>query len=381
MERSRAGVIPIERKETALAMTSNLPTTREEILATGTIDPAIASVLAKNPFPTGSDYTIDLLKEVNTAMLPRLQKSLTDTRPSNIAETEIHIPMEDGYWSRAIVCSPKAPAGKSPLVVLFHGGGHCVGSPETELPIARKLVQGVSAVVVLPSYRLAPEHPYPSSINDAWSTIQHLAKSLCLDETVTDRILPSFVDPATGFIVGGVSSGANLAAALAHLARDNNLFPSLTGQFLSCGTFISPQHIPEKYLHLYLSREQNKSAPLLDESLISLFNNAFVPDHRSPLWAVFDQHHPDDAMGEVAQGHRGLPPAYFQICGVDMSRDDSLIYEKVLREECGIKTRVDLYNGFPHVWWAMDRYFSALDMTKKRVVDTVQGVEWLLQQA
>jgi hypothetical protein len=60
--------------------------------------------------------------------------------------------------------------------------------------------------------------------------------------------------------------------------------------------------------------------------------NAFAPDLLSPLWALFDQHHPWDGESEVTQGHMGLPHAYFQACGLDMSRDDSLIYEKVLRE-------------------------------------------------
>ena len=36
---------------------------------------------------------------------------------------------------------------------------------------------------------------------------------------------------------------------------------------------------------------------------------------------------------------------------MDLFRDDGLIYERVLREECGLETRLDLYSGFQHCWW------------------------------
>jgi hypothetical protein len=45
-------------------------------------------------------------------------------------------------------------------------------------------------------------------------------------------------------------------------------------------------------------------------------------------------------------GHKNLPPTYFQICGMDPLRDDSFIYERTLREECAVKTRMDLYPGY-----------------------------------
>ena len=72
----------------------------------------------------------------------------------------------------------------------------------------------------------------------------------------------------------------------------------------------------------------------------------------------------------------GLPPAYFQICGMDPLRDDGLIYEKVLREEHGIKTKVDLYPGLPHGFWS---WWPDAQFTKKQQQDAIQGLGWLLQ--
>ena len=39
--------------------------------------------------------------------------------------------------------------------------------------------------------------------------------------------------------------------------------------------------------------------------------------------------------------HAGLPPVYFQVCGMDPVRDEGLLYEKLLRE-AGVKTKLDM---------------------------------------
>jgi acetyl esterase/lipase len=344
----------------------SLPTTEAEILATGTIDPAVAKVLEANPLPSGSSYTLPLLKQLTAASLPKLQEALSSTRPPDVLESEHNLTHPDGWTSRLIICAPTTPVPgeKSPLIVIFYGGGHTVGHPESEVPLARLLVERYGAVVVLPTYKLAPEFPFPGSVTSSWSTIQLLAADLS-PENKGPRILPPYVSASHGFLIGGSSSGANISAAIAHKARDENLSPPLTGQFLFAGSFISPYHVPPKYASQYLSRIQNINAPVADANLIKIFLDAFKPDHTSPLWA------------SITANHEGVPPAYFQICGTDLSRDDSLIYETILREECGIVTRADLYAGMPHCWWAMD-VFKGLKATESRKEDAVRGIGWLL---
>jgi acetyl esterase/lipase len=64
--------------------------------------------------------------------------------------------------------------------------------------------------------------------------------------------------------VSGVSAGGNFAAVMSILARDQRLFPPLTGSYLSIPAIMAPDTVPEKYKSIWLSNEQNKNAPLLD---------------------------------------------------------------------------------------------------------------------
>lgn len=133
---------------------------------------------------------------------------------------------------------------------MFHGGVHCVGCPESEIPLLRELVAKYNMICIAPCYRLTPKHPFPASINDAWDTVQWAA----VESASTSATSPLHsADPRLGFIVGGSLAGANLAASLAHLARDHHLTPPLTGQFLSVVTVMHHEHVPAQYQPYYLS--------------------------------------------------------------------------------------------------------------------------------
>ena len=86
--------------------------------------------------------------------------------------------MRDGYMSRVIILEPSTPnltakpGSGLPVLLMFHGGGHCVGHPEWEVSLLRLLVARYDMICIAPCYRLAPENPFPASINDAWDTLQ-----------------------------------------------------------------------------------------------------------------------------------------------------------------------------------------------------------------
>jgi len=151
------------------------------------------------------------------------------------------------------------------------------------------------------------------------------------------------------------------------LARVKPLSPPLTGGLLSIPAVVSEASIPDKYADHYLAMKQNANAPILDAEAVNTLIGLYKPDHKSPLFACFN--HP--------KGHKGLPPVYLQVCGMDPMRDDGLLYEKVLREEAGVKTKIEVYPGLPHAYWAM---YPTLSKSPAVVMDTLMGVGWLLQE-
>lgn len=61
---------------------------------------------------------------------------------------------------------------------------------------------------------------------------------------------------------------------------------------------------------------------------------------------------------------------------MDPLRDEAIIYERVVREEGGVKTKVDMYPGLPHGFWAG---FPHASFSKKFLQDSIDGLEWLLE--
>lgn len=357
---------------------AKLPSTVDEILATGSLDPDFEAAWKAKGSPAGDPpCELPMLKSIMEKHFPTIKENTVSSRPEGVVHEEHTVPLDTGFESRILVCRAapgEAAAKPSPIIILFHGGGNCIGYPELEAELANQLVVAHNATVVCPSVRLAPENPFPASINDAWAFLRYVAAEIRggSDKPTGPTILPSNASAEAGFIVGGSSSGAHSASVLTRLYLDEGLSPPLTGQFLSCGGYINPSAVPPKFKDVYLSREQNTDAPVLTTKFLRFFQDAEKPDTGSKLWSPLIGY-PDcvDLM------KRAMPPAYFQACGLDLSRDDSLIYERILREECGVPTKMDLYSGYPHCFW---NSFPEIAACKTRSENSVDGIGWLLQQ-
>ncbi|KIV92416.1 hypothetical protein PV10_03716 [Exophiala mesophila] len=329
---------------------------KDYLLSLGQIDPELKAFLEKANLPPPDYGNLKVFKEL-VAKRNEAAMALLGEPPAEIKQTELQYPAEDGTQLRAKLYQPTNPPKEgSPLVVLFHGGGFCIGAPEGEEQTARNLVQAFGAVAISASYRLAPEFKFPYAPKDAWAALKWAAANA-----------KSWgADPSVGFIVGGTSAGGNLSAVLAHLARDEKLSPPLTGQYLAIPAVLPAKEVPDKYKEYFLSYEQNRNVPVLPVAAIDMFMDGYQPDDKDGvLYATFN--HP--------KGHKDLPPAYFQVDGMDPLRDEGIIYERVLREEYGIKTKLDLYPGLPHGHWSFFPFLSSSDKFRK---DQVNGIGWLL---
>ncbi|CAI0626394.1 unnamed protein product [Linum tenue] len=80
---------------------------------------------------------------------------------------------------KARIFLPKVPAGKKlPILLHYHGGGFCIGSPfATPFKIFLSTLATQSGVIAISvDYRLAPEHKLPTAYDDCWAGLQWLAR-------------------------------------------------------------------------------------------------------------------------------------------------------------------------------------------------------------
>ncbi|KAF8589586.1 hypothetical protein K439DRAFT_1628592 [Ramaria rubella] len=251
---------------------------------------------------------------------------------------------------------PESSAGSSfPVLVWFHAGGYRFGDVEIDETLLRLVSKTCQVSCVNVEYRLAPEHPFPIPVQDCFDAVKWVASN------------PSFIsaDLNKGFLIGGTSSGGNLAAVVALKARDDpQLQGKITGQILQVPIICAYQVFPEKYKSELLSFEQNKDAPILPVEQFKDIYGDYAPDLTST-----------DFSPLLAASHRGLPPAYLQICGWDPLRDEGILYEKLLREN-GVPTKMAIYSGLPHGFWTLAPQIS---QAKKYRSDTTEAVKWLLE--
>ncbi|OBI90169.1 alpha/beta hydrolase [Mycobacterium asiaticum] len=240
------------------------------------------------------------------------------------------------YW-------PPSESDSSPVVLFFHGGGFVMGDLDTHDGTSRQHAVGADAIVVSVDYRLAPEHPYPAAIEDAWAATKWVAEHGPEIGADTARIA-----------LAGDSAGGTIAAAIAQRARDEGA-PNIVFQLLWYPSTMWDPTLP--------SFTENASAQILDAKAIADFSRWYAGD--------VDMSNPPAAMAPGrADDLSGLPAAYIAVAGHDPLRDDGIRYGELLAgagvpvQVHNAETMVHGYVGYagvvPAATDAMDRGLAAL---------------------
>lgn len=200
---------------------------------------------------------------------------------------------------------PPAGGPPAPLVVFYHGGGWVFGDLDSHDSACRLICRDAGVHVLAIDYRLAPEHPAPAAVDDAYAAYRW----------AREHAAELGADPRR-VAVAGDSAGGNLTAVVCLLARDaGDPMPSLQwliypvtdqrgltrSRTLLGDGFLLTKHDMDWFTDCYLDRSGlERTDPLV-----------------SPL---------------LAQDLTGLPPALVITAGFDPLRDEGEQYAAKLRE-------------------------------------------------
>jgi acetyl esterase len=305
------------------------------------IDPILTKVLDAVPFRLSTDDGINAARQrfrdlPRRPLHPELRvEDRTIEGPADPIGVRIYWPPTDPDRN------PRSPA--PPVVVYLHGGGFVVGDLDTHDGSCRQHAVGAGAVVVSVDYRLAPEHPYPAAVEDAWAATLWVAEHGAEIGADTTRIA-----------VAGDSAGGTISAVIAQRARDDG-GPALVFQLLWYPSTMWDPSLP--------SFTENATAPILDVKAVAQFS----------VWYAGDNDLSDPPPGMApgrATNLAGVAPAYIGVAGHDPLRDDGIRYGQLLAaagvpvEVHNAETMVHGYLGYagvvPAATAGLDRGLVAL---------------------
>ncbi|MFG2001924.1 alpha/beta hydrolase [Spirillospora sp. NPDC048911] len=224
---------------------------------------------------------------------------------------------------------PVPPGGPPlPAVIYFHGGGWVIGDLECVDAACRELAARARCAVISVDYRLAPEHPFPAAVEDAWAVTAAVVRDPG----------PYGVD-ARAVAVAGDSAGGNLAAVVALLARERAL--PLAHQLLVYPVTDTAMDTPS---HAEFATGYGLDGPALAR-FMELYRG--VADPADPRLAPLRA--PDLA---------GVAPATVITAEYDILRDEGEAYAHRMRA-AGVPVELRRFDGVVHAFFLLPEIFDA----------------------
>ena len=249
-------------------------------------------------------------------------KALVPPGPEVARVEDLEVPLPGGTPLPVRVYVPEGHVRG--VIVYYHGGGWVLGDLDDYEPLMRALANGTGFTVASVDYRLAPEHRYPTAVNDSTIAFAWIAGNRA--ELGADG-LP--------LVIAGDSAGGNLAAVVARRMRDMS----------------GPQ--PAMQVLVYPVTDSDLDAPCYTDA-----DNQQFLDRDSMVW-FWDHYLPDaarraepDASPLRVADLSGLPPALLITAECDPLRDEGEAYAARLAE-AGVPTTLIRHDGQMHGFFSV----------------------------
>ncbi len=213
-----------------------------------------------------------------------------------------------------------ATVQEGPVLLYLHGGAFSFRLPNTHAIWVGRLSRELRARVLMPDYRLAPEHPYPAAIDDACKVYQWL-----LDQGIEPQRI----------VVGGESAGGNLVLALLLRLAQAGL-PQPAAAFA-----ISP--VTDAGLTGDTYRTRAAADRILDATAMPFFRDQYVAIAKVA----------DPMVSPVHGQYQGLPPILIQVGTNEILLDDACRAAQRIHESGG-QVRCEIWEDMPHAFPMLD---------------------------
>jgi acetyl esterase/lipase len=233
------------------------------------------------------------------------------------------------------------PPGSAALYL--HGGGMILSLAETRDvydSAVRQYVATTGVPMLMVDYRVAPEFPHPTPVDDCHAALVWLAEHAGELGVDPDRIA-----------VMGDSAGGGLAAGVALVARARG--PQLAEQILIYPMLDDRTTVADPRLEPFLTWTYDDNATGWGALLGERAGGPDVPSAAAPA------REPD--LG-------GLPPAYLEVGELDVFRHEVIRYADGLAE-AGVPVELHVHPGAPH---ASDALAPNADSTQRAIADRVR---------
>lgn len=218
-------------------------------------------------------------------------------------------------------CGDIRPPWERPgrVVLYLHGGGYVTGSIESYRMLCVPLARALGLRVIVPEYRLAPEHPYPAALEDALSAFRGL-------------LAEGFA--ASDIVLAGDSAGGGLCLAAALSLRGSG------GPTPAAVICLSPWADLSNSGASHASNA--KSEALLDTRDLDRWAALYAGGARLE----------DPYVSPVNGDFRGFPPLLIQVDREEILLDDSWAVAERARA-AGVDVVLSVWDGLWHVWPAL----------------------------